>query len=94
MPVTVMSSSAGGSPSQGSLPCVALAKQGRPFVSSEVGVAHNAAVTEWIRVWAYEVQAYQREGWRLSHVRRGLPSEELLGADYADCVMMREVRDG
>jgi hypothetical protein len=49
------------------------------------------SVTEWIRVWAYEVPAYEREGWRLSHVRRGFPSEALLGPEYADCLMTRVV---
>ncbi len=50
--------------------------------------------TEWIRVWEYEVSAYERMGWRLSHVRRGFPSEALLGPDYRDCWMMREVAHG
>jgi hypothetical protein len=57
------------------------------------GKTMSHVTTEWIRVWAYEIPAYQQGGWQLSHVRRGLPSEELLGADYADCVMVREVRD-
>jgi hypothetical protein len=56
-------------------------------------VLHDV-VTEWIRVWAHEMPAYQRKGWRLSHVRRGFPSEALLGPDYADCLMTREVAHG
>jgi hypothetical protein len=51
-------------------------------------------VTEWIRVWAHEVPAYQRDGWRFSCLRRGFPSEALLGREYADCLMVREVDDG
>lgn len=62
-------------------------------MSSEVGVAHDAA-TEWIRVWAYEVACYEREGWQLSYVRRGMPTECLLGPDYADCLMVRATQDG
>ena len=54
----------------------------------------RSTATEWIRVWAHEVPAYEREGWRLSHVRRGFPSEALLGPRYADCLMMREVAHG
>jgi len=57
-------------------------------------VAPRSPVTEWIRVWAHEVSAYERDGWRLSHVRRGFPSEALLGPEYADCLMMREVTHG
>jgi hypothetical protein len=63
-------------------------------VSSEIATAPHDVATEWIRVWGYEVSAYQREGWRLSHVRRGFPSEVLLGADYIDCLMTREVHHG
>ena len=58
---------------------------------TETSVMPSHSVTEWIRVWAHEVPAYEREGWRLSRVRRGFPSEALLGPDYADCLMMREV---
>jgi hypothetical protein len=54
----------------------------------------RSPTTEWIRVWEYEVSAYERMGWRLSHVRRGFPSEALLGPGYADCLMMREVTHG
>ncbi len=63
-------------------------------MSSEMVTAPHDGVTEWIRVWAHEVPAFEREGWRLSHVRRGMPSECLLGPDYADCLMMRDVHDG
>ncbi len=62
--------------------------------ASARGVAPRSLVTEWIRVWALEVSAYEREGWRLSHVRRGFPSEALLGPDYADCLMTREATHG
>jgi len=47
---------------------------------------------EFLRVWAWEVAAYEAQGWALSWVRRGLPSEVLLGPDYADCLMVRKVR--
>jgi hypothetical protein len=50
--------------------------------------------SECIRVWAFEVPAYERRGWQLRGVRRGVPSEALLGPDYADCLMVREVDDG
>jgi len=48
---------------------------------------------EFIRVWRHEVDAYQGQDWRLCCVRRGFPSEALLGPDYADCLLVREVRD-
>ena len=65
-------------------------------MSSEIAVMPppRATVTEYIRVWAFEVPAYKREGWQLSYVRRGLPSEALLGPEYADCLMVRRVNDG
>jgi hypothetical protein len=62
--------------------------------ADECGIAPRSPVTEWIRVWAHEVSAHERMGWRLSHIRRGFPSEALLGPDYRDCWMMREVTHG
>ena len=55
-------------------------------------VGECLAAMEWIRVWAHEVSVYQRKGWRLCSVRRGMPSEVLMGLDYADCLMVREVK--
>jgi hypothetical protein len=49
--------------------------------------------TEWLRTWAYQVPALEREGWRVSHAFLGRPSELLFGAEYVDCVMVREVAD-
>jgi hypothetical protein len=46
---------------------------------------------EFIRVWAHEVAEHQARGWTLTCVRRGFPSEALLGPDYADCLLVREV---
>jgi hypothetical protein len=47
--------------------------------------------TEWIRIWAYEVPAYEQEGWRFSHALMGGPSEQLHGPAYRECRMMRRV---
>jgi hypothetical protein len=60
-------------------------------VSSELGVAHDAAVTEWIRVWAYELPAYEREGWRFSHAILGGPGEQIYGPGHRDCWLMRKM---
>jgi hypothetical protein len=43
-------------------------------------------------VWAHEVADYQARGWVLSYLRRGFPCEALLGPEYADCLMVREVK--
>ena len=56
--------------------------EGRPSGSSEM---------EFIRVWAHEVAEHQAREWTLTCVRRGFPSEALLGPDYADCLLVREV---
>jgi len=61
-------------------------------VPSETAVSAGP-VTEWIRVWAYEIPAYQRDGWRFSHAIMGGPSEQLLGPSWRDCWMVREVQD-
>jgi hypothetical protein len=58
------------------------------------GVAPRSPVTEWIRVWAHEVSAYEREGWRFSHAIVGGPSEQLFGSGYRECWMMREATHG
>ena len=55
----------------------------RPSGSSEM---------EFVRVWAHEVSEYQARGWALISVRRGFPSEALLGSDYADCLLVQEVK--
>jgi hypothetical protein len=47
---------------------------------------------EFVRVWAHEVSEYQARGWALISVRRGFPSEALLGSDYADCLLVQEVK--
>ena len=47
---------------------------------------------EAIRIWAYEVPAYEAAGWKLSYIRRGFPCELIHGPGYADCMMVREVR--
>jgi hypothetical protein len=67
-------------------------------VGSACGVAPRSPVTEWMRVWAHEVQDYEREGWRLSHAIVGGPSEQLFGSDYPvrqlTDWMMREATHG
>jgi hypothetical protein len=51
-------------------------------------------VSEWMRVWAYQVPALEREGWRFSHALVGGASEQLYGPAYRDCWVVREVTDG
>ena len=63
-------------------------------MSGETVSESQTAVTEWIRVWAYEMPAFEREGWRFSHALAGRPSEQLYGPGYRDCWMMREVTHG
>jgi len=63
-------------------------------VSGETTAASHAAVTEWIRVWAHEMPAFERDGWRFSHALVGGPSEQLYGPGYRDCWMVREVSHG
>ncbi len=60
------------------------------LVNSACGVAPRSPVTEWIRVWGYEVSRYGREGWRFSHAIVGGPSEQLFGSDYP----VRQLTDG
>ena len=63
-------------------------------MSGETTAASHAAVTEWIRVWAHEMPAFERDGWRFSHALVGGPSEQLYGPGYRDCWMVREVSHG
>jgi len=60
-------------------------------MSGETTASSRAVVTEWIRVWAHEMPAFEREGWRFSHVLVGGPSEQLHGPSYRDCWMVRRM---
>ena len=58
---------------------------------TETSAMPSHSITEWIRVWGYEVPGYEREGWRLSHAIVGRPSEQLFGPGYRDCWLMRRI---
>lgn len=45
---------------------------------------------EFVRVWAWEVPAYEEEGWKIDSAKEG-PSTDLFGADYVDVLLVRPV---
>jgi len=60
-------------------------------VLTEASAMPSHSITEWIRVWAHEMPAFERDGWRFSHALVGGPSEQLYGPDYRDCRMVRRM---
>ena len=51
---------------------------------------HPVREIEFIRVWAWEVPAYEEKGWQIDSAKEG-PSTDLFGASHVDVLLVRPV---